>query len=320
MVLCITHSNDYYTIDLVQQHLEKMGVPSFRLNVDEFAIGYTINYTVQQYCLSGKGQSITDTQIDAVWYRKLWDLKTPENLDPAYRPVFTREYLTFRDLFFNALQRVPWMNPMQADHAVCHDKLQQLRVAYAVGLTIPASVFTNDPAVIRDFFKRCDNQVVMKLHNALSKSMKGDGAFFPTTRLQEADLEQLHLLAYCPMIFQEYIPKAYELRIAYVDGECFAGQIVHAQEAAPTDWRTLTSNAGQWQPYVLPVPVQQKISMLMKNLGLVFGAIDMIRHTNGEYVFLEVNPQGEWGMLQKYLNYPIGETIAEKLITHIQNG
>jgi glutathione synthase/RimK-type ligase-like ATP-grasp enzyme len=244
----------------------------------------------------------------------------PEELDPAYQPVFIKEYQTYRQLFFNALQRVPWMNPMQADHAVGSDKLQQLRVAYAVGLTVPASVFTNDALVLRDFFDRCDKQVVMKLHNALSKSMKGDGAFFPTTRLTGAYLEQLDLLTYCPMIFQEYIPKAYELRIAYVDGICFAGKLPYAEGAGPTDWRTLTSGDVQWQSYELPVPVQQKIGKLMKNLGLFFGAIDMIRHTNGEYVFLEVNPQGEWGMLQKYIGYPIGETIAEKLITHIQNG
>jgi glutathione synthase/RimK-type ligase-like ATP-grasp enzyme len=318
MVLCITHSNDFYTIDLVQQHLEKMGVPSFRLNTDEFATGYTFRYTIRQYELQGHGQTINDAQISAVWYRKLWNMKIPADLDPAYQPVFTREYQTYRDLFFHALQRVPWMNPMHTDHAVCNDKLQQLRMAYAVGLPVPASIFTNDPAVIRDFFTHCKGEVVMKLHHALTKSMKGDGPFFPTTRLTAEGLEHLSLLAYCPMIFQEYIPKAYELRIAYVDGVCFAGKIPHEEGTTTADWRAGTTL--QWQPYALPEPVQQKIHQLMKNLGLVFGALDMIRHTNGDYVFLEVNPQGEWGMLQKYLGYPIGETIAEKLITRIKNG
>lgn len=320
MVLCITHSNDFYTIDIVQQHLEKMGVPSYRLNTDEFATGYKLHYSLQQYGLSGNGQTITDAQISAVWYRKLWEMKTPDDLDAAYQSVFIREYKTFRDLFLHALQRVPWMNPLQADHAVCNDKLQQLRVAYAVGLTVPASIFTNDAIVVRGFFTRCKGEVVMKLHNALSKTMKGDGAFFPTTRLTAGMLGQLDLLAYCPMIFQEYIPKAYELRIAYIDGVCFTGKIPHGEGSAPTDWRTQTGGQVQWQLYELPAVVQQKLHQLMKGLGLLFGAIDMIRHTNGDYVFLEVNPQGEWGMLQKYLGYPIGETIAEKLITRIKNG
>jgi glutathione synthase/RimK-type ligase-like ATP-grasp enzyme len=320
MVVCITHSNDYYTVDIVQQELEKRGVPFFRFNSDDFAVRYQIDYSLHQYCLSAGGETIRDSQISAVWYRKLWDLKVPEALDPAYQPVFTKEYQTFRQLFFNALQKVPWMNPMPADHFVNGDKLLQLREAHAAGLAVPASLFTNDPVAIRDFFKRCNNDVVVKLHNALSKSMKGDGAFFPTTRLTAGDLGQVDQLAYCPMIFQEYIPKAYELRVTYVDGECFTGKIPHTTANTPTDWRTMTSSTLQWQHYDLPLPIQQKIGVLMQRLGLIFGAIDIIRHTNGDYVFLEVNPQGEWGMLQKYLDYPIGETIAHKLITRIKNG
>ncbi|WP_315823841.1 hypothetical protein [Paraflavitalea speifideaquila] len=150
--------------------------------------------------------------------------------------------------------------------------------------------------------------------------MAGDGPFFPTTRISEEQLINLEQLAYCPMIFQEYIPKAYELRIAYVDGVCFAGKITHGENGAPVDWRTQTGNAFQWQYYELPVEVQQQLQVLMNNLGLLFGAIDMIRQPNGDYVFLEVNPQGEWGMLQKYLCYPIADTIADKLINRINNG
>ena len=33
--------------------------------------------------------------------------------------------------------------------------------------------------------------------------------------------------------------------------------------------------------------------------------------------FLEVNPQGEWGMLQRDLGLPIGEAIAIKLVNRI---
>lgn len=47
----------------------------------------------------------------------------------------------------------------------------------------------------------------------------GQYAFFPTTQITEPNLAGLATLIYCPMIFQEMIPKAYELRIVYVDGE-----------------------------------------------------------------------------------------------------
>jgi glutathione synthase/RimK-type ligase-like ATP-grasp enzyme len=52
----------------------------------------------------------------------------------------------------------------------------------------------------------------------------------------------------------------------------------------------------------------------MAKLGLIFGAIDLIRTPAGEHVFLEVNPTGEWGMLERDLGYPISEAIADALL------
>jgi glutathione synthase/RimK-type ligase-like ATP-grasp enzyme len=51
----------------------------------------------------------------------------------------------------------------------------------------------------------------------------------------------------------------------------------------------------------------------MQALGLSFGAVDFIRTPEGEHVFLEVNPSGEWGMLQRDLGLPIAEAIADIL-------
>ncbi len=70
---------------------------------------------------------------------------------------------------------------------------------------------------------------------------------------------------------------------------------------------------GSLMHYHHTIPGKYPPHRLMQRLDLCFGAIDIIRRPDGEYVsLLEVNPQGEWGMLQKYLGYPIAETIAEK--------
>lgn len=320
MILCLTHSRDFYTIDIVQQHLERLGFPSIRFNMDEFALArftYALSGEINKNKLAIKETSIDPSLVKAVWYRKGWDLKVPADLDPAFRNTFIKQYNTHRSIFFNLLSHAHWMNTMQADHAVNNDKLNQLAMAQASGLKIPKTIFTNDGTVIRDFFRYCNGDIVVKLHAALSKSMEGNTPFFPTTRLKEADLERMEDLAYCPMIFQEYIPKAYELRIVYADGDFFAGKIGYEKEEQ-TDWRAVTDQPLQWQQYELPFSVKEKISSLMNKLDLSFGAIDVIRHTEGEYIFLEVNPQGEWGMLQRDLGYPIGETIAQKLITRIR--
>lgn len=318
MILCLTHSRDFYTIDIVQQHLQRLGFPSFRFNTDEFAIQGRFRYNLpgeNNLCMNGT--NINPSQVKAVWYRKGWDLKVPDDLDPAFRNTFIKEYNTHKQIFFNQLSHAHWMNTMQTDHAVNNDKLNQLAMAQASGLKIPKTIFTNDAAAIKEFFLFCNGDLVVKLHGSLSRSMEGNAPFFPTTRLNESDLARVDELAYCPMIFQEYISKAYELRIVYADGEFFTGKIGYKQEEK-TDWRAVRDQSLQWQQYELAADIKEKLTALMNRLDLTFGAIDMIRHPEGEYIFLEVNPQGEWGMLQRDLGYPIGETIAEKLITRIR--
>ena len=52
----------------------------------------------------------------------------------------------------------------------------------------------------------------------------------------------------------------------------------------------------------------------MHALGLVYGAIDMRLTPNGEYVFLEVNPAGQWLFIEQATGQPISAAIAEALI------
>lgn len=317
MILCITHSQDTYTIDLVQQHLEQLGYPSFRFNSDEFGTRYRLRYRLTasgpQYQLEHGLTLIDAADITGVWYRKLWELKVPPSLDAAYVPTFIKEYNTSLHIFLDALD-VPWMNRIDIDHAVSSNKLLQLTAAQAAGLAVPQTLFSNHAEDAIRFYDDHNGDVVVKLHGALSKTMDGRGDFFPTTRLRKEDVPMLESLSACPMILQEYIPKDRELRIVYVDGEFFTGSL---RAPDTTDWRTASTTVIQWEPFVLPPTQEEKISRLMQLLGLPFGAIDMIVQPDGQYVFLEVNPQGEWGMLQKYLGFPIAETIAEKLVQKI---
>ena len=136
------------------------------------------------------------------------------------------------------------------------------------------------------------------------------GAGLPTRLLQAADLDALDGLRQCPMMFQRYIDKAYELRIAWVDGQALVGALDGLE--CGVDWRY--ESTASWQPYALPEPVHARLTTLMTRLELRQGAIDMIVTPDGDHVFLEVNPTGEWGMLQRELGLPIGEALADALL------
>lgn len=324
MILCLSHTQDHYTIDIVLRRLKELGKEAYRLDSDRFSHQLTFDYSGAGSRLAFRLRPGTDIafdtgEVEAVWYRKLWNIQPPPELDPEYLPIYFQEYDTMQQIFFDALEQVPWMNPMRRDHQVGGNKAMQLQAAGRSGLDVPLTLMTNDPKQVENFFyDQCNGRMIAKLHGTLSRSMKGTGAFLPTTQIHEQDLVNLETLRYCPMIFQELVPKAYELRVAYVDGELFAGKIdASGSETGRTDWRAAKDMRLPWEAYRLPEETARAVDRMMRDLGLLFGAIDIIRHKDGRYIFLEVNPQGEWGMLQRDLHYPIGETIAEKLVARI---
>lgn len=320
MILCLTHSGDYYTVDLVMRAIERAGYRAFRVNTDQFNHRQDFSYSIGEggleVVLRTPQGAFSSEQVQAVWNRKVWPIEAPAELDASYAGVFRQEYTTYRNIFFRSCAGVPWLNPEPADVRIAGDKLLQLELAVNAGLKIPESLFSGDKDKVLDFFYRsCDKRMVAKLHGTLSYSMSGKAPAFPTTLIGEEDLEGLDSLAYCPMIFQEYMDKAYELRIAFVDGYCFAGKLHSPRHV--TDWRTQRLGEVFWEPYELSAELQEKIGKMMRLAGLAFGLIDMICRPEGDYIFLEVNPKGEWGMLQRFLNLPIAEKIAEKLIEKI---
>ena len=109
--------------------------------------------------------------------------------------------------------------------------------------------------------------------------------------------------------------KKSELRITYVDGKIFVFVFDSQSDiAARIDWRqTINPNLPHKISY-LPESIHKKIIDFMTKLGLVFGALDFIIKPNGEYIFLEVNPNGQWLWLDDILDLGITESIGNWLM------
>ena len=71
-----------------------------------------------------------------------------------------------------------------------------------------------------------------------------------------------------------------------------------------------------WQPYQLPLEVEEKILRLMNYFSLNYGAIDIILTPDGKHVFLELNPCGEFFWLERAPGLPISDAIADVLLGH----
>jgi MvdC family ATP-grasp ribosomal peptide maturase len=317
VVLLLTHSGDFYTVDLVAQALVDMGVRPIRFNTDVFPSLIKLSARagddrVAQLFTEALEHAAVD-EVRAVWARKLWPPRMADDLDERYRSMCVSEAIAALEGFLDALHNARWINNL--DHQRnAENKQRQLRLAARAGLRVPKTLVTNDPAAARQFFAETD-QTVAKLLRPVDVSMDAAAPFVYTSRVREQDLAAVETLRHSPMVFQEFIPKAYELRVAYVAGETFTGALDAAGTSrGHTDWRLAAPEECRWQMAQLPTEVSSSVNALMSELGLVFGAVDLICTPSGEYVFLEVNPSGEWGMLERDLGLPISEAIAKALI------
>ncbi|MFH7028994.1 MAG: MvdC family ATP-grasp ribosomal peptide maturase [Heteroscytonema crispum UTEX LB 1556] len=318
VVLLITHSGDFFTVDRVAQSLLKFGAQPFRLDTDKFPIALQLKMHVgnsesNSRLIYGEN-SISNEQVQAVWMRRIWQPKLSKDLAPQFQAACTRESLATLEGFWDSLREARWVDNLQRINAA-ENKLRQLRLAQEVGLVIPRTLVTNNAEEVREFFSEVKGKMVAKLLTPLSQSMSGSSFFLYTSAVKEEDLLELESLRHSPMVFQEQIPKLRELRVVFVDGKLFVGALdASVYSTSTVDWRNYNTDTCMWQPHDLPSEIAFRLKIFMATFGLVFGAFDFIQTPAGEYVFLEVNPTGEWGMLERDLGYPISEAIAQALL------
>lgn len=192
-------------------------------------------------------------------------------------------------------------------------KPYQLRVAASLGLTIPRTVVTNDPAAIRSAFQRFGDLIIKPTRTG---HIIKDGAEYAvyTSRLLAEHLADLESARLSPSIYQALIPKKYDIRVTIVGDRCFAAAIDSPSDpAAQVDWRQTENPKLPHYPITLPDALVAMLRQLMQQLGLAFGAIDLVETPEGEYVFLEVNPSGQWLWIDEMLDLGITDAVADWL-------
>ncbi|HWN11163.1 MAG TPA: MvdC family ATP-grasp ribosomal peptide maturase [Pyrinomonadaceae bacterium] len=322
-VLMLTHEGDFYTVDLVTQALARRGARPIRFNTDLFPSSVKLSDRAGDeraaHLYTEAGERIFTAEVRAVWARKLWSPRMADDLDERYRSTCSHESIAALEGFLDSLHEAHWVNDLQRERAA-ENKQRQLRLAARAGLRVPRTLVTNDPAAARQFFAETEGQTVAKLLRPLTVSMDAAEPFVYTNRIRQEDLDGAETLRHCPMVFQELIPKVRELRVAWVAGAAFAGALdASGTSRGHTDWRRAAPDECRWQKVKLPAEVSSALHTLMSDLGLVFGAVDLICTPSGEHVFLEVNPSGEWGMLERDLGLPISEAIAEELLREVRD-
>jgi glutathione synthase/RimK-type ligase-like ATP-grasp enzyme len=202
-------------------------------------------------------------------------------------------------------------------------KAWQLEVAAALGFDMPPTLITNSPEAFLAFYREHDGQIISKpIHNGIvweateTQTAAPVRAMAYTTLVTPRDVGYAAALRYCPTIVQAYVPKHLELRITVVGQQVFACEI-HSQHTHHTrhDWRRYDLSHTPHRPHALPEPVRQLCLQLVARLGLCYGAIDMVLTPEGRYVFLEINPNGQFAWIEDLAGLPISEALCDLLMT-----
>lgn len=86
-----------------------------------------------------------------------------------------------------------------------------------------------------------------------------------------------------------------------------------ASEMTAVDWRHYDFENVEHVQVALPHDAKDKLRQFMRAIDLRYGAIDLIETPDGDFVFLEVNPSGQWGWIADFAGLPIPSAVADML-------
>lgn len=325
-VLVITDYDDVHA-DAVIEAMNIQHVPVYRLNTSDLALQGRITLEVggaDSACqmrgeISNSLRRVCLQEVRSVWYRRPRRVATNPAISANAQP-YAQEQFRLALQYLQGSLDARWVNHPAANRRA-ENKILQLSTAQRLGFLIPDTILTNSPQHLDRFrAQHADQELIVKdldLSMANAKLLlRGIG----TQSLPGAFFPEPDTVTAAPVIVQPFVPKAFELRCTVIGDRIFAVRI-DSPEFARLDWRSaLTAgpdgrakDLNRYSAYDLPHSERDRILAFCDELELRFAAIDLIVSPEEEYVFLEVNPNGQWLWLQWEAHVPLIEAMVDEL-------
>jgi hypothetical protein len=318
MILILTQLCDPHA-DRVEAGLRARGADVFRLDHAEFPGHVTVEASIgnngPRTVLHSSQGTLDLEQVTAVWHRRPQPpAPAADHLDENAQAYVAEECRTFLDGLWQSLDCFKMPGEKFLFRAA-ESKLCQLRLAAQLGVDIPPTLITNSPQKLREFYREQGGCIISKLASgAFHRSEVAHSSFRYTELVSPRDLTHSRSIRHAPMIFQGYVPKKVELRVTVVGNQVFAAEI-HSQSTNHTrhDWRRYDHGNTPIAPHDLPQRYRDFCVSYVRRLGLHYGAIDMILTPDGRYVFIEINPNGQYLWIENESGLPITEAVCDLL-------
>lgn len=318
MVLIISGEEDACT-SLVIDWLLRNQTDFLRINCEDKIEVLSVdvqNFEESEFLLQGKKMKISD--FSGIWYRRSHlSFKKFEKVNFSEITIsnsinfqLNSERQVLKEFFLKELKKHSLNSQLDNDL----NKLEVNKLCDKFGITTPKTILTSQKESLVAF-KKNNGQIITKnfTPGVFIKNEEfrlGSGTILVTDEII-SDLPD----TFYPMMFQSLIDKAFELRIFYLDGNFYSSAIFSQNdEKTKIDFRNYNFEKPNRTPrFDLPIEISEKLTKLMNELGLNSGSIDVIVTTSGEFVFLEINPVGQFFQVSYPCNYYLEKNVAEYL-------
>lgn len=257
------------------------------------------------------GRTVVLPHVTSIWYRRPRNFVFDEHLDADALDFAKDEALQAMGGVLRGAQ-CRWMNHpeklISADY-----KPYQLMLAPRIGMSIPRTLITNDAEEARKFIRTCrgGGSIYKTLSSPEITSKKYESTAVFTSKILENDLESLETIRFTPCLLQAFVPKAFEVRVTIIGSKVFAVAL-KSEDPNIVDWRPVQEHIS-YTAHKLPSPVHEACLRMTRKLGLAFAAMDFVVTPENEYVFLEVNPNGQWAWLEEETGLPMTDAMVDWL-------
>lgn len=199
-------------------------------------------------------------------------------------------------------------------------KINILLIAEKMGITVPDWIICDSKKTLKKF-SETHGSVVQKTFNHFNyHDNKTKESFFLYTSLIN-NIEEEYDENFNASFFQEYIDKKYEIRSFYWNKKLYSMAIFSQNdEKTKIDFRNYNlEKPNRRIPIELPTNYSKKLIRFFNKLDLDTCSVDILVTNDDKFIFLEINPIGQFGMVSTPCNYMIEKIIAEDLIKKVQN-
>lgn len=319
MILILSGDGDL-TTDIVIKTLKKANYPFIRINsYDLLKEGFRIGISESGVELNCNGQIVGVNEVGAVWHRKFGFFKNSghhadsvEHLGYQNTLNLSREFTALLEGVICLFKDKCWLtNP----YHINLNKLYVLKMAAEQGLKIPKSHVLSS---------KKDLAQLAEANDIITKSVRdpwilrmNEGIY--TMYTSEVKADELEKVAECffPSLVQHKVEKLYEVRSFYLLGSFYSMAIFsQSDNQTSLDFRRYNwKKPNRVMPYNLPKDIEIKLEKLVNEVNLNCCSIDLIKGIDRNYYFLEINPTGQFGMVDFPCNYGLHEKVANSLIT-----